>query len=320
MEHFADRLIRCIRSRRSSAVAGLDPHWAQIPERIKSDAISRHGRTLAAGAAAVTKFLTGIVDAVASHVAVVKAQIAFYERFGPHGLEAYRRVCGHARARGLIVIGDVKRSDIGSTAAAYADAHLGEIEIGGEALEAFPVDAVTVNAFLGSDGVQPFIDAAAGNGKGIFVLVRTSNPSSAELQDLRAGGEPVYMHLARHVARWAEPHCGREGYSCVGAVMGATFPEGAKSVRKIIPRSFILVPGYGAQGARAADLKPFFNEDGLGAIVNSSRAILFAYRRPEYRDRFGPAAWQRAAEQAVIDMNEELRVAGCQPQTKPKGV
>ena len=308
MEHFADRLIRCIKGKRSNAVAGLDPHWSLIPEKIKSAAIKEQGRTLAAGAAAVTRFLTGIIDAVAAHVPAVKPQIAFYEQFGPSGLEAYRAICEHARARGLIVIGDVKRSDTGPTAAAYAAAHLGGIEIGGETLEAFPVDAVTVNPFLGSDGVAPFIDAAAKAGKGLFVLVKTSNPSSAELQDLEANGEPLYITLARHVARWAEPHAGSRGYSLVGAVVGATFPEAAKEIRGIIRHSFMLVPGYGAQGAGAADLKPFYNEDGLGAIVNSSRGILFAYRRPEYSDRFGPDAWQRAAEQAVIDMNEELRM------------
>lgn len=314
MEHFADRLIRHIRSKRSSAVVGLDPHWESIPEKIRSAAVNEHGPTLAAGAAAIMRFMTGIVDAVASHVAVVKPQIAFYEQFGAQGLEAYSRICEHARARGLIVIGDVKRSDIGSTAAAYALAHLGRTEIGGAAFEAFPADAVTVNPFLGSDGVKPFIEEAAKNGKGVFVLVKTSNPSSAEIQDLETDGEPVYMKLARRLALWAEPRAGGEGYSCVGAVVGATFPEAASKIREIIPRSFILVPGYGAQGAGAGELKPFFNKDGLGAIVNSSREILFACRRPPYRDRFGPDAWQRAAEQAVIDMNEDLRAAGCRPQ------
>jgi len=312
MEQFADRLIRHIRNKRSSAVVGLDPHWKDIPSKIKSSALSAHGRTLAAGAAAVTQFITGIIDAVASHVPAVKPQIAFYEQFGVAGLEAYSRICEHARARGLIVIGDVKRGDIGSTAEAYAAAHLGRTEIDGEALEAFPADAVTVNAFPGSDGVKPFIEAAAKYGKGLFILVKTSNPSSAELQDLETGGEPFYMRIARLVNKWGEPLVGEEGYSSVGAVVGATFPDAAKKVRALMPRSFILVPGYGAQGAGAAELKPFYNADGLGAIVNSSRGIIFACKSPKYKDRFGEDGWQKAAEQAVIDMNAELRSFGLQ--------
>ena len=312
MEHFTDRLIRYIRSKRSSAVVGLDPHWKDIPAKIKSSALSEHGRTLKAGAAAVTQFIAGIIDAVASHVPAVKPQVAFYEQFGVPGLESYRKICEHAKARGLIVIGDVKRGDIGATAEAYAAAHLGLTDIDGQTLEAFPADAVTVNAFLGIDGVRPFIDAAAKYGKGIFVLVKTSNPSSAELQDLESGGEPVYVKLARLVAKWGEPLVGEGGYSAVGAVVGATYPEAAQKVRSVMPRSFILVPGYGAQGAGAAELKPFYNADGLGAIVNSSRGIIFACKSPKYKDRFGEDGWQRAAEQAVIDMNGELRSFGLQ--------
>jgi orotidine-5'-phosphate decarboxylase len=312
MEHFTDKLIRHIRSKRSSAVAGLDPRWKDLPAKIKSSAVKEHGRTLSAGAAAVTRFITGIIDAVAPHVPAVKPQVAFYEQFGVPGLEAYRKICEHAKARGLIVIGDVKRSDIGSTAEAYAAAHLGRTDIDGEALEAFPVDAVTVNAFLGHDGVKPFIDDAAKYGKGLFVLVKTSNPSSAELQDLDAGGEAVYVKLAKYVAKWGEALIGESGYSAVGAVVGATCPEAAQKVRAIMPRSYILVPGYGAQGAGAAELKPFYNADGLGAIVNSSRGIIFACKSPKYKDRFGEDNWQRAAEQAAIDMNAELHSFGLQ--------
>ena len=312
MEHFADKLIRYIRSKHSSAVVGLDPHWKDIPAKIKSSALGEHGRTLKAGAAAAAQFITGVIDAVAPHVPAVKPQVAFYEQFGVAGLEAYCKICEHAKARGLIVIGDVKRGDIGSTAEAYAAAHLGRTDIDGQMLEAFPADAVTVNAFLGHDGVKPFLDAAAKCGKGLFVLVKTSNPSSAELQDLESGGEPVYVKLARYVAKWSEPLIGNEGYSSVGAVVGATYPEAAQKVRAIMPRSFILVPGYGAQGAGAAELKPFYNADGLGAIVNSSRGIIFAYKSPKYKDRFGEDGWQRAAEQAAIDMNNDLRSFGLQ--------
>ncbi len=304
--NFADRLTSLIKQRKSCAVVGLDPHWSPIPESIKKSAIKQHGKTPVACAAVIRTFCTELIDAVCAHVPVVKPQSAFFEQFGPAGVEALYAVMEHARSKGLLVLLDVKRGDIGSTAQGYANAYLGESEIDGEKFEPFPADAVTVNPYLGSDSVLPFVETAAGHGKGVFVLVKTSNPSSAEIQDLVVENETVYMKVAQKLDAIARDHIGESGYSLLGAVAGGTFAQAGEKIRRCIPNCYILVPGYGAQGAGAADLKPFFNEDGLGAIINSSRAISFAYAGKPYAEKFGEAKWQAASEAAIIAMNEEI--------------
>jgi orotidine-5'-phosphate decarboxylase len=225
----------------------------------------------------------------------VKPQIAFYEKLGPYGIVAYFATCKHARDNGLLVIGDVKRGDVPDTAKAYSDAHF----------HAFPADAITVNAFFGTDGMEPFIQGAQKVGGGLFVLVKTSNPKSGEIQDLPVEGRPLYLHLAEKVAAWGAGVKGESGYSSVGAVVGATHPRQAAEIRAALPKAFFLVPGYGAQGGKAEDLKACFNPDGLGAVVNSSRGIITAWEKDPYRG----LPWEKAVEKAVVDMKADINGA-----------
>ena len=235
----------------------------------------------------------------------VKPQIAMYEQFGIPGLMAYKETVDYCHEKGLIVIGDVKRGDIGSTSEAYAIGHLGEIKVGDKAYRPFDEDFATVNPYLGTDGVKPFVDVCNKCDKGIFVLVKTSNPSSGEFQDKNADGRPLYELVADKVREWGEDSMDGS-YSNVGAVVGATYPEQGEAVRKLMPHTYILVPGYGAQGGKAEDLKPFFNEDGLGAIVNSSRGIIAAYTKAPYSDRFDAVHFADASREAVEDMIEDI--------------
>ena len=246
-----------------------------------------------------------MVDVVASQVPAVKFQAAYYEAYGPEGLSALHATAASARSKGLIVLIDGKRNDIGSTAEAYARAYLGRVPVGDRTEPSWEADALTVNPYLGSDGIAPFIATAEAEGKGLFVLVRTSNPSAGEFQDLVADGRPLYRHVAEHLARWAEPVRGASGYSLVGAVVGATYPEELAELRGAMPGVPFLVPGYGAQGGTAADVAAAFDANGLGAIVNNSRGLTFAYKKPAYRSRFGDD-WQRAIDQALGDMIDDL--------------
>jgi len=241
-------------------------------------------------------------------IPAVKPQVAMYEMLGIPGLAAFKRTCDYAKSKGLVVIGDIKRGDIGSTSEAYAIGHLGSKTVGAEnVIYPFSEDFVTVNPYLGSDGVKPFIKIAQKEKKGIFVLVKTSNPSSGEFQDqVVEGGQTLYELVADKVAEWGQCHMG-EDYSYVGAVVGATYPEMGAALRKRMPKNYILVPGYGAQGGQGKDLKPFFNEDGLGAIVNSSRGIICAYQKAPYSDKFGSEAFAEASREAVLDMIEDLK-------------
>lgn len=304
------KLINEIKKKEAPIVVGLDPQLSFIPKHILDKAFADCGKNLEGIAKAIVEYNKGIVDAVCDLVPAVKPQIAMYEQFGIEGLKAYAETCSYAKSKGLIVIGDVKRGDIGSTSAAYAIAHLGTVEIDGVKFTPFDEDFATVNPYLGTDGIKPFIDVCNSNDKGIFVLVKTSNPSSGELQDKRlfengAEGRPVYELMGEMVKNWGlESMDGN--YSNVGAVVGATYPEMAVSLRKIMPNSFILVPGYGAQGGKGKDLKPFFNEDGLGAIVNSSRGIIAAYKNEAYA-KFGMEGYADASRAAVLDMKEDIR-------------
>ncbi len=295
-------------------VVGLDPTMKFVPEHIKQKAFAEYGETLKGAAEAVLAFNKGIVDAVCDLVPAVKPQIAMYEQFGVEGLIAFQKTVAYCKEKGLVVIGDIKRGDIGSTSDAYAVGHLGQVQVGTTMCRGFDEDFATLNPYMGSDSVRPFIEVCKKEKKGLFILVKTSNPSSGEFQDrlvLPVGGKdakearPLYEIVGEKVAQWADDFMGDE-YSYVGAVVGATYPEMGKTLRRIMPKSYILVPGYGAQGGKGKDLKHFFNEDGLGAIVNSSRGIIAAYQQEAYA-KYGEENYADAARAAVIDMKEDIR-------------
>lgn len=299
-----DQLIANIKKTNAPIVVGLDPMMKFIPEQIQKAAFAEYGETLKGAAEAIWQYNKGIVDAVADLIPAVKPQIAMYEQFGIEGLKAYDKTVKYCQEKGLVVIGDAKRGDIGSTSAAYATAHLGKVKVGNNICSAFNTDFLTVNPYLGTDGVKPFVDVCNAEDKGIFVLVKTSNPSSGEFQDRLIDGKPLYEHVAAKVVEWGE--ASMDGaYSNVGAVVGATYPEMSAVLRKLMPKTYFLVPGYGAQGGTAKDLKNCFNEDGLGAVVNSSRGIIAAYRQEKYA-KFGAEHFAEASRQAVIDMVADI--------------
>ena len=303
-----DKLIERIRATGAPIVVGLDPVLKFVPEYLKQAAFQEFGETLEGAAQAVWQYNKGIIDAVSDLIPAVKPQIAMYEQFGVPGMAVFQKTVDYCRQKGLIVIGDVKRGDIGSTSEAYAAAHLGRVQVGNRLLSAFDEDFATVNPYLGSDGIQPFLKVCREEKKGIFVLVKTSNPSSGEFQDKMADGRPVYELVGEKTAQWAEECMGENGYSYVGAVVGATYPEQGKALRRIMPHSFLLVPGYGAQGGKGADLVPFFQKDGLGAIVNSSRGIIAAYQQEAYA-HFTERGYADAARAAVNAMREDIQRA-----------
>lgn len=305
-----NKLVAQIKKTGAPIVVGLDPMMKFIPEHIKEKAFAEFGETLEGAAEAIWQYNKAIVDAIYDLVPAVKPQIAMYEQFGLPGLSAFYKTVQYCKEKGLVVIGDIKRGDIGSTSEAYAVGHLGKVQVGSRSYYGFDEDFVTVNPYLGSDGVNPFIKVCKEEKKGIFVLVKTSNPSSGEFQDRQiadAGNRPLYEVVGEQVAKWGETHMG-DTYSYVGAVVGATYPEMGKVLRKIMPKSYILVPGYGAQGGKGADLVHFFNEDGLGAIVNSSRGIIAAYQQEKYA-RFGAENFADASRAAVLDMKEDIEQA-----------
>ena len=299
-----NKLISNIRKTNAPIVVGLDPMLNYIPEHIQKKAFAEFGETLEGAAEAIWQYNKGIVDATYDLIPAVKPQIAMYEQFVIPGLVAYKKTVDYCKAKDLVVIGDIKRGDIGSTSAAYAVGHLGHVQVGSKKYAGFDEDFATVNPYLGSDGVKPFMDICKEEKKGIFVLVKTSNPSSGEFQDREIDGRPLYELVGEKVAQWGDELMG-DGYSYVGAVVGATYPEMGKVLRKIMPKTFILVPGYGAQGGKGADLVHFFNEDGLGAIVNSSRGIIAAYKQEKYKE-FGAENYADASRQAVKDMIADI--------------
>ena len=299
-----NKLISNIRKTNAPIVVGLDPMLNYIPEHIQKKAFAEFGETLEGAAEAIWQYNKGIVDATCDLIPAVKPQIAMYEQFGIPGLIAYKKTVEYCKAKDLVVIGDIKRGDIGSTSAAYAVGHLGQVQVGSKKYAGFDEDFATVNPYLGSDGVKPFMDVCKEEKKGIFVLVKTSNPSSGEFQDRVIDGRPLYELVGEKVAQWGDELMG-DGYSYVGAVEGATYPEMGKVLRKIMPKTFILVPGYGAQGGKGADLVHFFNEDGLGAIVNSSRGIIAAYKQEKYKE-FGAENYADASRAAVKDMIADI--------------
>jgi orotidine-5'-phosphate decarboxylase len=298
-------LVEKIKKLNAPIVVGLDPKLQFVPEFIQKKAFEEYGETLEGAAHAILEFNKGIIDTTYDLIPAVKPQIAMYEQFGIPGLKAFKETVDYAKSKGLVVIGDIKRGDIGSTSEAYAVGHIGKVKIGSQSIAPFDEDFVTVNPYLGTDGVKPFVDVCKENDKGIFVLVKTSNPSSGEFQDQKIDGTPLYELVGKQVAKWGEDFMGDE-YSNVGAVVGATYPEMGKILRNIMPKTYILVPGYGAQGGTAKDLKPFFNEDGLGAIVNSSRGIIAAYKQEQYA-QFGEEGYADASRAAVEFMIKDIR-------------
>ena len=302
-----NRLIDNIKKTNAPIVVGLDPMLSYIPEHITQKAYAEYGETLKGAAEAIFEYNKGIVDAIYDIIPAVKPQVAMYEQFGIEGMIAFKKTVDYCKDKGLVVIGDIKRGDIGSTSQAYAVGHLGRVKVGNNVYSGFDEDFVTVNPYLGTDGIKPFVDVCKEEKKGIFILVKTSNPSSGEFQDRLINGRPLYEYVGEQVAKWGEEVMGN-GYSYVGAVVGATYPEQGKILRKVMPKSFILVPGYGAQGGKGKDLVHYFNEDGLGAIVNSSRGIICAYKQEAYA-KFGSLNYADASRQATIDMINDINSA-----------
>lgn len=298
------QLIEKIQKTKAPICVGLDPMLSYLPEHLLKKAFAEYGETLEGAAEAIWQFNKQIVDATWDLIPAVKPQIAMYEQFGIEGLKVYKKTVDYCQEKGLLVIGDAKRGDIGSTSAAYATAHIGKVKVGNQTFSGFGTDFLTVNPYFGTDGVKPFVDSCNENDKGLFILVKTSNPSSGEFQDKLVDGRPVYELVAEKVVEWGESSMDGD-YSNVGAVVGATYPEMSRVLRKLMPKTYFLVPGYGAQGGTAQDLKDCFNEDGLGAIVNSSRGIIAAYKKAPY-DKFDPEHFADASRQAVIDMVADI--------------
>ena len=299
VNHFADRLSATVARCGNPVLVGLDPRWEQLPDSLREGI---DPGSLQQRAVAYTRFCCGVIDVVASIVSAVKPQAAFFEELGPAGMQALWDVIAHARKQGLLVVLDGKRNDIGTTAAAYAEAYLGA-----GAASPWGADALTVSPYLGDDSLTPFVDVAKQRGAGIFVLVKTSNPGGKTFQDLLVDGRPLYEHVAALVESQSGQTLGDCGYGAVGAVVGATYPEQLRSLRALMPHTWLLVPGFGAQGGSAADVAGAFDERGMGAIVNNSRGIIFAHVRPEYREKFGANRWQQAVEAATRDMIDQLR-------------
>ncbi len=302
--NFADRLLEAIDSKRNPSVIGLDSDLAKLPNSLKQDFRERFGSNFEAVGKCIFEFNRRIIDSIKDVVPAVKIQIAFYEQYGHLGMKAFEETVTYAKQRGLIVIEDAKRNDIGNTAKAYSSGHLGKVDLFGESVRSMDVDCITVNPYLGSDGILPFLEDVKANEKGVFILVKTSNPSSNELQDLTSGNRKVYEILADYVNEWGLPMVGERGYSSVGAVVGATYPKEAAALRNMMSRSIFLVPGYGAQGGGVKDILPCFNPDGQGALIHSARSVIFAYEKTGKENEF-----DALAREAAIRMKDEITLA-----------
>ena len=301
-----DMLIDRIAELKNPSVVGLDPRMDYIPDDIVKEARDRHGSTAIAVKYALLAYNKGIIDAVCDIVPAVKPQIAFYEQFGPEGMDAYFQTVAYAKDKGMIVIGDIKRSDIASTAEAYSDGHIGRTDIFGEKMSFSRADFITVNPFLGADSIEPFLKNCKDYEKGLFILVKTSNKGSGDFQDLIVDGRPLYEICGEYVEKWGAGFVGRHGYSSIGAVVGATHPSVAAKLRTQMRHTFFLVPGYGAQGGGAADIAVSFDKNGLGAIVNNSRGIIAAYRAEKYSGMTYAEAARAAALEMKADLNTVL--------------
>jgi orotidine-5'-phosphate decarboxylase len=282
MPDFPERLINRIKAKKSYVVCGLDPVFEKLPDLLK-----KHSKIIA-----IEKFSRDIINVVAPYAVAIKLQYACYERYGWEGIRVFENLCKMIKAKGVICIADVKRGDIFESSKVYAEAYF----------DRYQVDAVTINPYFGSDCIRPFVEFANRKGAGVFIVVKTSNLSSYELQDIPAKGVEYYIHVARLCEKWARGYVGKSRYSLVGAVVGATFPEAAIKIRKILKNCFLLVPGYGAQGATANDIKNYFNDDRLGAIINASRTIIYAFLNPQYKHE----RWQKSVEMSIKHMVKEI--------------
>ncbi len=301
-----DQMIQKIKETNNPTVVGLDPRLDLVPNYIKEEAYDKYGKTLKAAAQSYLAFNKAIIDEVYDLIPAVKPQVAMYEQLGAEGIAVYIETIEYAKSKGLVIIGDIKRSDIASTATSYAQGHIGLVQVEEEHFEVYKEDFITLNPFLGIDSVEPYFDACKNRNKGLFLLVKTSNPNSGQIQDLRVGDQYMYEYVGQLVSQWGEDMIGDYGFSKIGAVVGATHKEQGIALRKQMPHTFFLVPGYGAQGATAEDLAGCFNKDGLGAIVNSSRGIIAAYNNPKYKKDFSVVDFAKASRQAVIDMKNDL--------------
>ena len=298
-----DHLQNLIKAKKNPPVAGLDPKPEYVPPHILNASLGKYGETLEGAADAIYRFNIGLIDALCDIVPAVKPQAAFYERLGWQGMMVLQETIRYARAKGLFVIADAKRGDIGSTAQAYSEAWLGRTKVGGNSLAAFDADCVTINGYLGSDGIDPFLETCRAEDKCLFTLVKTSNPSSGELQDMVAGDRVVYQVMGDLNARLSQEDIGVYGYSRAGAVVGATYPSDLRSLRKRLEHTFFLVPGYGAQGGTAEDVRFAFDKYGRGAIVNASRSIMCAWQKTGHEGQ----DFQDAARAAAEAMRDDIR-------------
>ena len=305
--HFSDRLENAITAKNNPSVLGLDPRLEYIPQSIKDESIKNVDNPFQAAGISIVEFNKRLIDATCDIIPAIKPQIAYYEMYGIEGLKALDETIEYARKKGLIVIADGKRNDIGPTAEAYSTAFLGKTELYGKACRAFNADALTVNAYLGVDGIKPFLGDCRREDKGIFVLVKTSNPSSGQLQDMKLeDGRAVYEMMADLVNEWGEGLKGANGYASVGAVVGATYPEQLKVLRLRMPHAWILVPGYGAQGGGAKDVAPAFDKNGLGAVVNASRSLMSAWMLDKWKQQYTHEDFAEAARAEAIRMRDDI--------------
>lgn len=302
-----DKLIEKIKATENPTVVGLDPRLSYVPKYIQEQCFEEFGKTPKAVAEAFFLFNKELIDATFDLIPAVKPQVAMYEMLGADGIESYIRTIKYAKEKDIVIIGDVKRGDIASTAEAYSDGHIGRIDVEGNKFEIYHEDFITLNPYLGWDSIEPYMANCKDYEKGMFVLVKTSNPNSGQLQDLDVGGKTLYQHVGALTNEWGKDLMGKYGYSSVGAVVGATHPEQARKLREIMPNTFFLVPGYGAQGGTAEDLSVCFDKDGLGAIVNSSRGIIAAHQKKEYKEKYSEKEFALAARHAVLDMKADLR-------------
>lgn len=303
MKKAIDKLIEKIKKTGNPTVMGLDPRFEMLPECVTN----KYPKTLEGVAEAIIEYNKALIDATYDIIPAIKPQIAFYEMFGIPGMKAFEETCKYAKEKGMIIIADIKRGDIGSTAAGYSNAYLGKTKIGDIEQSIFDVDFVTVNPYMGTDCVKPFIEDCKKYNKGLFILVKTSNPSSGELQDLiLESGEEVYTNVAKLVEKWGEELIGEYNYSSIAAVVGATYPKQLEDIRKTAPHTFFLIPGYGAQGGKPEDIALGFDDNGLGGIVNASRSLMCAYKSDRWKNEFEEKDYAKATRAEALRMKEEL--------------
>ena len=305
MKNAIDNLIDKIKEKNNPTVIGLDPRYEMIPKCITQ----KYAPTLEGASKAIIEFNKRLIDATYDIIPAVKPQIAFYEMFGIEGMKAFKETCEYAKQKGMIVIADIKRGDIGSTAEGYSNTFLGKTKIANKEESIFDVEFVTLNPYMGIDSIKPFIEDCKKYNKGIFILIKTSNPSSGDIQDVKMkDGEELYTKVAKLVENWGEDLRGEYGYSSVGGVVGATYPEQLESLRKVAPHTFFLIPGYGAQGGKANDIAKAFDSNGIGGIVNSSRGLMCAYKSDLWKDKFTEEEFEKATRAEALRMKEELKI------------